>query len=153
MGISSEPPLVPPLHQIVLLIAYLSREGSDAPAQSGSLTRTFAVHRHNVYEGLLTSNFRHRRHLLVAHVCLTCADPESFAIFFSLLRGGRIQIPLSVGHNRHTSETPFGQTLNTGFVIFEGTRTIISKKKTYIFYCDFPGRVRTPCLPLDPRIS
>ena len=52
MGISSEPPLDPLLHQIVLLIAYLSREGSDAPAQSGSLTRIFAVHRHNVDEGL-----------------------------------------------------------------------------------------------------
>ena len=62
----------------------------------------------------------------------TRADPESFVRegcfiiffldFFSLMRGGMIQIPLSAGHRRPTSETPFrwradcGPTLNTGFV-------------------------------------
>ena len=30
-----------------------------------------------------------------------------FVLFFSLMRGGRIQIPLLVGHQRPASETPF----------------------------------------------
>ena len=46
---------------------------------------------------------------------MTCADPESFVrggpilrtFFFSLMRGGRIQIPLLAGHRRLASETPF----------------------------------------------
>ena len=54
---------------------------------------------------------------------VSCADPESFIrggptsttffffylfyFFFSLMRGGRIQIPLLVGHQRPASETPF----------------------------------------------
>ena len=44
-----------------------------------------------------------------------CADPESFVrggptltpFFFSLMRGGRIQIPLLVGHQWPASETPY----------------------------------------------
>ena len=50
---------------------------------------------------------------------VACADPESFVrggptlttffsfFFFSLIRGGRIQIPLLAGHHRPASETPF----------------------------------------------
>ena len=47
-----------------------------------------------------------------------CTDPESFVrgdpiltfffcFFFSLMRGGRIQIPLLAGHQWPASETPF----------------------------------------------
>ena len=63
----------------------------------------------------------------------TCADPESCQrgsnfenVFFSLIRGGRIKIPLLVGHQWPASETPFkwrftggaddGPTLNAGLV-------------------------------------
>ena len=65
----------------------------------------------------------------------SCADPESFVrgqrfffrFFFSLMRGGRTQIPLLAGHQRPVSETPFkwrfadwraddGPTMNAGLV-------------------------------------
>ena len=69
----------------------------------------------------------------------SCADPESFvrggptltafffSFFFSLMRGGRTQIPLLAGHQRPVSETPFkwrfadwraddGPTMNAGLV-------------------------------------
>ena len=40
-----------------------------------------------------------------------CADPESFVnsenVFFLLIRGERIQLPLKAGHDRSASETPF----------------------------------------------
>ena len=36
-----------------------------------------------------------------------CQSVSNFDIFFSLMRGGRIQIPLLAGHPRPASETPF----------------------------------------------
>ena len=51
------------------------------------------------------------------HIAITCADPESFVrggptlmglglCCFSLLRGGRIQIPLLAGHQLSPSKMP-----------------------------------------------
>ena len=57
------------------------------------------------------------------------------------------QIALKAGHHRPTSETPFKWPIIEcwlgSFVIFQGILTSIAKKH-YIF-CDFSGRVQTPC--------
>ena len=46
--------------------------------------------------------------VLYLHI-LSCADPESLVkgvqLFFSLMSGGKIQIPLLAGHHRPASET------------------------------------------------
>ena len=92
-------------------------------------------------------------------------NPESFvrgvstltAFFFSLIGGGMIQIPLLLaGHHQPASKTPFkwhfaGMPIRAQhcwldrFVIFQGIRTSIAKKR-YIFVI-FHGRSGPPVPP------
>ena len=77
----------------------------------------------------------------------SCADPDSFArcgptlttffFVFFLVDEGRIQIPLSAGHHRPASETPFrwradvGPTLNAGLVA-RGPGPVLLRKPIFL---------------------
>ena len=96
---------------------------------------------------------------------MSCADQESFVrggptlttLFFSLMRGGRIKIPLLAGHHRPVSETPSKWLFACvpmkalhycwlgSFVIFKGIRTSIAKKP--FIFCDFPSGSAPPPPP------
>ena len=104
---------------------------------------------------------------------ISCADPESFVrggptlttSFFSLMRGGRIQIPLLTGHQRPASETPFKWRFAGGpmiaqhgmlawyFVIFQGIPTSIAKEPyCFVIFQGGGGPVPLPPPPLDPHM-
>ena len=88
-----------------------------------------------------------------------CADQESFVtevtpqkVFFWLMRGRRIQIPLKAGHHRPVRETPFKwpnfECWLGSFLIFQGICTV---KEPYVFVA--VGEGPDPPFPsLDPRM-